>query len=158
MGERKPRLISLPTYPFAKDRYWVGDARAHGSAASPGPAAPASLHPLLHANTSDFFQQSYTAEFTGDEFFLADHRIGADGHRPRKILPGVAYLEMARAASTLRCPSAGQPACLQIRTSSGHSSVMVKGPAQVSIVLVLQRRRPSSTSKWRSESDAGGRP
>lgn len=51
------------------------------------------LHPLLHSNTSNFAQQSYTTQFSGDEQFLKDHVIYGD-----KILPGAAYLEMARAA------------------------------------------------------------
>src|SRR5262249_4874480 len=52
-GEVKPRRVSLPTYPFAKERYWVDTAP---SAAIDGrvaaSAAPAALHPLLHINTS----------------------------------------------------------------------------------------------------------
>jgi len=51
------------------------------------------LHPLLHRNTSDLSEQRFSAEFSGEEFFLADHVV-----QGRRILPGVAYLEMARAA------------------------------------------------------------
>jgi NAD(P)-dependent dehydrogenase (short-subunit alcohol dehydrogenase family) len=54
------------------------------------------LHPLLQRNTSDFFAQRFSSSFTGREFFLADHRI-----QGQRILPGVAYLEMARAAAAL---------------------------------------------------------
>ncbi len=35
----------------------------------------------------------FGASFTGTEFFLADHQV-----QGQKILPGVAHLEMARAA------------------------------------------------------------
>src|SRR5262249_22257955 len=51
------------------------------------------LHPLLHENTSDLEEQRFSSRFHGREFFLADHRV-----RGRRTLPGVAYLEMARAA------------------------------------------------------------
>ena len=51
------------------------------------------LHPLLHENTSDLAEQRFSSHFHGGEFFLADHRV-----RGRRTLPGVAYLEMARAA------------------------------------------------------------
>ncbi|MFC1851060.1 SDR family NAD(P)-dependent oxidoreductase, partial [candidate division CSSED10-310 bacterium] len=89
-GEVKPRRISLPTYPFAKERYWISDVMAQGSGIS-GEAAK--LHPLLHQNTSNFSEQRFSSTFTGKEFFLADHIVNG-----RKILPGVVYLEMARAA------------------------------------------------------------
>jgi hypothetical protein len=56
------------------------------------------LHPLLHRNTSDFNEQRYSSRFTGEEFFLRDHQVRSDGHSAQKVLPGVAYLEMARAA------------------------------------------------------------
>src|SRR5207249_3682792 len=84
-GERKSRIIGLPTYPFAKDRYWI-DMPASARATTV-------LHPLLHTNTSDLSQQSYSSTFSGDEFFLKDHHV--DG---QKVLPAVASLEMARAA------------------------------------------------------------
>ncbi|MCP4690417.1 MAG: type I polyketide synthase, partial [Desulfobacterales bacterium] len=87
----KPKRVSLPTYPFARKRYWIPE-----SAESPPHSAfriPHSLHPLLHENTSDLSEQRFSSTFTGDEFFLSDHVV-----KGRKILPGVAYLEMARAA------------------------------------------------------------
>ncbi|MBJ9987818.1 SDR family NAD(P)-dependent oxidoreductase [Paenibacillus sp. S28] len=85
----------LPTYPFARERYWlpeVNDAAAGGMAAGEGVQAQA-IHPLLHTNTSDLREQRYSAAFTGQEFFLADHQVNGE-----RIFPGVAYLEMARAA------------------------------------------------------------
>jgi acyl transferase domain-containing protein/enoyl-CoA hydratase/carnithine racemase/acyl carrier protein len=80
-----PQRISLPTYPFAKERYWI-DVAAIGRAAAQ-PVAAAVLHPLLHSNTSDFSQQSYSSTFNGSESFLKEG-----------TLPPAAYLEMARAA------------------------------------------------------------
>jgi polyketide synthase PksN len=83
-----PRRISVPTYPFAKDTYWLApEAR---------PIAVVSgrvLHALLHENTSDLREQRYSSRFTGDEFFLADHVVLGE-----RMLPGVVYLEIARAA------------------------------------------------------------
>ncbi|MEM9214078.1 MAG: SDR family NAD(P)-dependent oxidoreductase [Cyanobacteria bacterium P01_F01_bin.150] len=81
-----PARISLPTYPFAKVRHWVPMEMKT--------VAPvAALHPLLHRNTSVLGQQRFSSTFSGAEFFLADHQV-----QGQKILPGVAYLEMARAA------------------------------------------------------------
>src|SRR5499425_413838 len=56
-------------------------------------SAAAVIHPLLHHNTSDLSEQRYSSTFTGEEFFLADHRVRTDGAAIQKFLPGVAYLE-----------------------------------------------------------------
>ncbi len=100
-GEVKPQRMSLPTYPFAKERYWIETAAAGGAIVGKGAATAITttvLHPLLHGNTSDLSEQRYSSVFTGEEFFLADHQVAANGQGSRKVLPGVAYLEMARAA------------------------------------------------------------
>ncbi|MEE8056697.1 MAG: SDR family NAD(P)-dependent oxidoreductase [Pseudomonadales bacterium] len=88
-GENKPRRISLPTYPFAKERYWVPE----GKAVTLPNSVISRLHPLVHENTSTLSEQRFSSTFTGEEFFLKDHQI-----KGQKVLPGVAYLEMARAA------------------------------------------------------------
>ncbi|MFF0912797.1 SDR family NAD(P)-dependent oxidoreductase [Brevibacillus sp. NPDC003359] len=86
--------ISLPTYPFARERYWVPAYEKKPSLQTAStPNGVAYLHPLLHQNTSDLMEQRYTTTFTGKEFFLADHVV-----KGSKMLPAVAYLEMARAA------------------------------------------------------------
>src|SRR6266508_1378259 len=93
-----PRRISAPTYPFARERHWLPGAE--GSIAKeprqPGATAEALLHPLIHRNVSTFEEQKFSSRFSGEEFFFADHIVGT-----QKILPGVAYLEMARAAGEL---------------------------------------------------------
>ena len=90
-GAARPRRISLPTYPFAKERYWIAASESAADEAA-GPRGSA-LHPLLHANTSDLAAQRFSSRFDGGEFFLRDHVI-----KDERVLPGVAYLEMARAA------------------------------------------------------------
>lgn len=85
----KPQRISLPTYPFAKERYWVPDSNKKiGNMVD-----KVVIHPLLHQNTSDLMEQRFSTTFTGQDFFLID-----DIRNDRRILPGVACLEMARAA------------------------------------------------------------
>uniref|UniRef100_UPI00272B21A7 type I polyketide synthase n=1 Tax=Vallitalea guaymasensis TaxID=1185412 RepID=UPI00272B21A7 len=91
----KPHRISLPTYPFIKEKYWVPEE--DNCEVQPikeiNQDRKTKLHPLLHENTSDFWEQRFSSTFTGQEFFLDHHRVGDS-----KILPGVAYLEMVRAA------------------------------------------------------------
>ncbi|WP_373855388.1 SDR family NAD(P)-dependent oxidoreductase, partial [Desulfocucumis palustris] len=93
-GEAKPQRISLPTYPFAREPYWVpGNKIKSAGGTAITPAVDTSIHPLLHQNTSDLWEQRFSSTFTGGEFFLMDHLV-----KGRRVLPGVAYLEMARAA------------------------------------------------------------
>ncbi len=93
-----PRRISVPTYPFARERYWIPalEGLAVESRQRRGSVAAELLHPLVHRNTSTLQEQKFSSRFSGDEFFFADHVV-----ETQKILPGVAYLEMARAAGEL---------------------------------------------------------
>ncbi|MCP4622043.1 MAG: type I polyketide synthase, partial [bacterium] len=79
----KPQRISLPTYPFAGERYWMPEKDD-----KPGKKTDTgilnAIHPLLHQNTSDLSEQRYSSQFSGNEFFLADHVVGG-----RRVLPGV---------------------------------------------------------------------
>jgi len=92
--ETLPQRISLPTYAFAKERYWIPEIKNYvmGSVAVSSTHV-ASIHPLLHQNTSNIFGLEFSSAFTGQEFFMADHVVNN-----QKVLPGVAYLEMAREA------------------------------------------------------------
>ncbi len=89
------RRVPLPGYPFARDRYWrprsprptdrtdereTAAFRAVGSAAAP----------------------AYDIGLSIDAFSLQDHRVGG-----RPVLPGVATLELVRAAARLAFP--GRP-------------------------------------------------
>ena len=93
MHGEKRRRVALPAYPFAKRRCWLEGA---GQGNRRKEAVVETLHPLAQRNTSDLTEQRFTSSFTGREFFLADHVVMGD-----KVLPGVAYLEMARAAVAL---------------------------------------------------------
>jgi len=91
----KPRRVSLPTYPFARERYWIetslSSQASQLSTAEHGVLSV--LHPLLQLNTSDLTEQRFSSTLSGEEFFLTDHVVS-----DHKVLPGVAYLEMARVA------------------------------------------------------------
>ncbi|HEX3029322.1 MAG TPA: polyketide synthase dehydratase domain-containing protein, partial [Clostridia bacterium] len=95
-GEVKPQRISLPTYPFEEECFWVPFADKKPTSNIYDLTTSASIHPLLHRNISDFMEQRFCSTFTGEEFFLKDHVV--EGQR---VLPGVAYLEMAREALEL---------------------------------------------------------
>ncbi|UTX04700.1 type I polyketide synthase [Bacillus inaquosorum] len=82
----EPRHIRLPGYPFAKEHYWLPKQDTTSSSNS-------TLHPLVHLNTSDLSTQRFTTILTGKEAYLTDHQV-----KERRVLPGSAYLEMARTA------------------------------------------------------------
>jgi acyl transferase domain-containing protein/enoyl-CoA hydratase/carnithine racemase/acyl carrier protein/SAM-dependent methyltransferase len=136
-GEKKPRRLSLPTYPFARERYWI-DAKTEraGAAADPGTAL---LHPLLHQNTSDLRQQRYSSTFTGEESFLRDHRIRTNGRTAQRVLPAVAYLEMARAAIERASPQRAGSGILELRSTVWLKPVVADEHRQVSIALFAHR-------------------
>ena len=87
----KPQRISLPAYPFARDRYWISE-----SLSLPPSLKSSWLHPMLHKNTSCLYQHRYTSTFTGDELFMTKYDLGS-----RELIPGLFYLEMAREAGEL---------------------------------------------------------
>jgi acyl transferase domain-containing protein len=90
------RVISLPTYPFQRERHWVDP----GPGSRPAPRHDAGEHPLLGrrlvqadaAGVSVWEGAIDLATFP----FLADHRV-----QGRIIVPATAYLEMAIAAGAL---------------------------------------------------------
>ncbi|MCC4246111.1 non-ribosomal peptide synthetase [Stappia indica] len=106
------RRLALPSYPFQRKRYWL-----------PMQAAPATPASGLSPNPAG--AGTFEIDLTGREFFLADHRIGG-----RPVLPGVAYLELVRAAAM----KAGltQPLLRQV---VWMSPLAVESPVRVRVVL-----------------------
>ena len=132
-GENKPPRISLPVYPFAKERYWI-DPVIRGQLGVTGKTT-AILHPLLHVNTSDLIEQSYSSTFNGEEFFLKDHQVIIDGGTGLKVLPAVAYLEMARAAIEKAMPALRESSILELHNIVWAQPIVVTANTQVVIAL-----------------------
>ncbi|WP_105393886.1 type I polyketide synthase [Burkholderia cepacia] len=87
-GESRPKRISLPTYPFAKERHWVPQI--------PPKTTMLRLHPLLDRNSSLLGLTRYTRTLNGDEPHLTRVSIGG-----QRLMHGLCYLEMARVAGEL---------------------------------------------------------
>jgi len=99
------RRVSLPNYPFERQRYWVrnsGTKRRTGRDPSEHPLLGCRVH---SAAAAELIQ--YEAEISSQEpAYLSDHRLwGAT------VFPGTGYLEMALAAG--RQSRLGQPVSLQ---------------------------------------------
>ncbi|BBB93423.1 MAG TPA: SDR family NAD(P)-dependent oxidoreductase [Methylomusa anaerophila] len=89
--------ISLPTYPFDKESYWVSkDNHAFNSDVD---IIEKNLHSMIDSNISTINSCIFSKKLLNKYFFLNDHVVNN-----KFVLPGVAYLEMARAAGTLANP------------------------------------------------------
>lgn len=89
-SEAGRRRVLLPSYPYAQTRYWAPVLQSKVAS-----APLARQHPLLGAQvergaTAITFENTLAV---GTHWVLADHRINQHA-----VLPGTAYLEMARAA------------------------------------------------------------
>jgi len=135
-GEVKPHRIALPTYPFAKERYWIdttADSPAGGLQLS---GSAAVLHPLLHSNTSDLSEQRYSSTFTGGEFFPGGPPGAHDAGVMHKVMPGVACLEMARAAIGQAVPARSGSMVLELRNTVWVQPLVVTRNKRVSLALL----------------------
>lgn len=146
-GAQPPRRISLPGYSFDAKRFWM-DSKFQIEPTSTEHA----LHPLLQSNVSDWESLRYRSVFNGTEFFLAQHRV-----QGRRILPGAACLEMARAALDAALPSIGGMGHLRLKCIEWILPIDVDGPTEVELELIesdgsdgqvgiaFQIRRPDHT-------------
>jgi polyketide synthase PksN len=139
------RRLSLPSYPFARERHWV-------QASASAPLASA-LHPLLERNTSQLSEQRFSTRLTGEEFFLSDHVVHGE-----RVLPAAAYVEMARAGLE-------RSVAEQLDASGGWefeqllwvSPVVVGEPREVHLALepVLEGEGPGPWVQFEIYSGAG---
>ncbi len=106
------------------------------------------LHPLVERNTSDLERQSYSTRLTGEEFFLRDHVVDA-----RPVLPGVAYLEMARAAVEAAVPGAPDERALELRNVVWAQPIVVSAPTDVSITLHTDADAPAGQVEYEIATD-----
>jgi len=125
-------------------------------------ATPARLHPLLHLNVSTLTRQRYRTQLTGDEFFLRDHRVRMPSGAAVGVLPGVAYLEMARAAVADAVPELATTSLIAFENVLWLSPFAVETERAISIELdadddVLQFSVFSETDAGHRTDHASGR-
>jgi acyl transferase domain-containing protein/acyl carrier protein/protein-L-isoaspartate O-methyltransferase len=100
------RKVSLPTYPFQRQRYWLPMPESR-PARSLGPGAE--LHPLLGSRLRGAVP-TFEARFGLERFpYLADHRV-----QGRVVLPASAFLEMALASALVEGIEPAEVAALTI--------------------------------------------
>ncbi len=90
--QARRRALPLPDQDLARF--------AHPAAvAEVGRPWQAQLHPMIDSNASTLWRYAFNRRFTGSEFYLHDHLV-----QGQPVLPGVAYLEMARFAGQSASP------------------------------------------------------
>ncbi|RZK99960.1 MAG: SDR family NAD(P)-dependent oxidoreductase, partial [Rubrivivax sp.] len=131
-GPTPPRRISLPGYPFARERHWVHESRVANRAGSP--VQTSQLHPLVHRNTSDLDEQRFSSSFTGQEFFFQDQP-----DQGPKMLPGLVQLELARAALILGQKAQSEGMAIQLEDVVFAHPVAI-GAQGLEVHIALERQ------------------
>jgi acyl transferase domain-containing protein/NAD(P)-dependent dehydrogenase (short-subunit alcohol dehydrogenase family)/acyl carrier protein len=94
-AENPPDSICLPTYPFQKNHHWKSNPAQSGKTRAIADENKG-LHPLVHRNTATLSQFRFSSSFSGSEPYISDHNVNGS-----KTIPGVAFMEMALAATIL---------------------------------------------------------
>lgn len=126
------RRISLPTYPFADKRHWIGAAK--GATPTLSVQARPGMHPLIDSNESTFQRQLFKKTFYDREFFIRDHVVSGV-----PTLPGTAYLDLARKAGEIATGRRVQ----KIRNITWVSPLAVEGTTPTEAFVEL---KPSADS------------
>ncbi|UXI66000.1 SDR family NAD(P)-dependent oxidoreductase [Tahibacter amnicola] len=102
------RRCALPTYAFARERYWFSINPEAQKAQS---GTQVALHPLLHRNVSVFGRQSFASDADGLEKALRGVCV-----RPQAGLPELLPVEMVRLAVQESLGDRGHKAGIELRS------------------------------------------
>ncbi|WP_142312730.1 polyketide synthase dehydratase domain-containing protein, partial [Bacillus wiedmannii] len=86
-SKQVPNRISLPSYPFIRERHWLSESIRHQ------PFNDSNIHPLIDAmNMKSSLKQGLTFQktFSEEDPVVKDHKVNG-----KPVLPGVGYLEMS---------------------------------------------------------------
>jgi acyl transferase domain-containing protein/thioesterase domain-containing protein len=120
-------------------------ARAYGRVAPPA-APPSDTHPLLGTQVDDDTGTAFEATYSANDLWvLREHRVAE-----RAVLPGTAYIEIARAAMAQLHPGAG----VEIRSLSFEEAMVFEPGASRQVRIDLRRGGEGYEFLVRSRSDS----
>ncbi|WP_046744594.1 SDR family NAD(P)-dependent oxidoreductase [Kordia zhangzhouensis] len=92
------KRISLPTYPFTQESYWIteigAEIKAHQSQQNAGIGGY--LHPLVSHNISTLRSIGFESLLDADEYYAQDHTINGI-----PVFPGAGFIEMANVCGNI---------------------------------------------------------
>lgn len=89
------RIVSLPTYRFARDRYWISGPEEPAVPLSDG-APRARAHRLIDSRGDAGGEKIFRRKFATGDALWSDHRVASE-----PVLPAAVILEIARAAGSM---------------------------------------------------------
>lgn len=104
------RRCALPTYAFARERYWF---TINPEAQKAQSGTQAALHPLLHRNVSVFGRQSFASDSA-----VVEKSLRGTALRPEAGLPELLPVEMVRLAVRESLGDRGHKARIELRSLS----------------------------------------
>lgn len=137
-GKGNHRRISLPTYPFAKIRHWIPAEQKKSK------NKKETLSEVLDRNVSTIYEQAFEKYFSGDEFYIADHR---------HVLPGVVYLEMIREAVM---QSIKKASAIKIKNVLWQKPIVVEGQGRTIRVGIRPDNKKLEASVYSLENEEEG--
>ncbi len=86
---KKPKRINLPTYPFAREKYWIPGLGQKRSSLVSSKFIASMTHPMLHENTSGLSERQLNSMLRGKEYFSGYYKV-----KPKRVsLPTYPFSE-----------------------------------------------------------------
>ncbi|MBB4730016.1 SDR family NAD(P)-dependent oxidoreductase [Xanthomonas arboricola] len=141
--------IPLPTYPFAREHYWVGHADPTVPRATVTPEAPVHRS-MLSISMPGADESAFGGRMDGNEVFLRDHVVNG-----ARVMPAVGYVELMREGLSRAHALADQTARVLRLSHMGWSQPLVVGETPVDVRISLD---PHDTGGFSYEvrSQSGG--
>ncbi|NOT89833.1 MAG: SDR family NAD(P)-dependent oxidoreductase [Lysobacter sp.] len=119
------RRCSLPTYAFARERYWFNTSAQKQNAAA---GTQATVHALLHRNVSVFGQQSFVSDLSGLEKPMRDAFVPSPAG-----LPELLSVEMARLAIQESLARESGPTRMELRSLNWEQDVPLSEGGRIKV-------------------------
>jgi acyl transferase domain-containing protein/acyl carrier protein len=141
MPNGRGRHVSLPSYPWQRQRYWYDELLAGGAGERKAQLQLWGRHELLSRHVQLAFPEGThvweRSLSTSDPAYLADHRVAGS-----IVLPAAAYLEMALAAASELVPDR----VFGLHNICFENALYIREGARRTVQLVLSPEAPGSYS------------